>query len=220
MELKPRRDNDINLKMGTENTDREEEEMSLSSDHRQFFPIHYVDRSQYLIPMKRTTYFTLVILTLVLASCVVSKPDSKETKEGLASLEQRAEASQSVLLIEKVTGLYHNIYNKRRMNDCKQFYKVGQVEAADFKLVANDQKYQDMKLYRYMLVDGSTSQDFSYLSANGGSHTNTHVITNYFLFDRLTGEKFDLNVRGVNPDRVFKKAVQKLNAHMMGNTKK
>ena len=170
--------------------------------------------------MKRTAYLTIVVLTLVLASCVVSKPDSKETKQGLASLQQQADAAQSILLIEKVTGLYHNIYNKRRMNDCKQFYKVGQVEAADFKLVTKDQKYQDTKLYRYMLVDGSTSQDFNYSYANGASKTNTHVITNYFLFDRLTGEKFDLNVRGPNPDRVFKKAVQKLNAHMMGNTKK
>ena len=161
-----------------------------------------------------TTYPTFVVLILFLASCVVSKPDSKETKQGLASLQQ-ADASQSILLIEKVTGLYHNIYNKRRMNDCKQFYKVGQVEAADFKIVGKDQKYQDTKKYRYMLVDGSTSQDFNYSYANGASKTNTHVITNYFLLDRLTGEKFDLNVRGPNPDRVFKKAVKKLNAHMM-----
>lgn len=163
--------------------------------------------------MKKNNYIAFVLLTLVLASCVVSKPDSKDTKEGLASLKQ-VDASQSILLIEKVTGLYHNIYNKRRMNDCRQFYK-GQVEAADFRKVVKDQKYQDKKIYRYMLVDGSTSHDFNYLYSDGSSKTNTHVISNYFLFDRLTGKKFDLNVGGVNPDRVFKKAVKKVNAYMM-----
>jgi len=157
---------------------------------------------------------TFVLLTLFFSSCVVRKNDSKDTKDGLASLE-KFDPTQSVLLIEKITtGMYHNLYNKRRMGDCKQFYK-GQVEAAIFKDVEKDPNYQDRKIYRYMLVDGSTSTDWVYSYSNGTSKTNTHKITNYFLLDRLTGKQFDLNVAGANPDRVFKKAVQKLNEYMM-----
>ena len=157
---------------------------------------------------------TFVLLTLFLSSCVVSKKDSKDTKDGLASLE-RVDATQTVLLIEKLTtGMYHNLYNKRRMGDCKQFYK-GQVEPAIFKDVEKDLKYQDKAVYRYMLVDGSVSTDWVYTNPNGTSRTNTHKITNYFLLDRLSGKRFDLNVVGANPDRVFKKAVKKLNTSMM-----
>jgi hypothetical protein len=152
---------------------------------------------------------TFVLLTLFLSSCVVSKSDSNETKDGLASLSQ-IDASNTVLLIDKLTtGMYHNLYNKRRMGDCKQFYK-GRVEAVIFKDVDKDPKYQDKNTYRFMLVDGSQSTDWIYTD-----HTNTHTITNYFVLDRVTGKQFDLNVAGVNPDRVFKKAVKKLNKHMM-----
>jgi hypothetical protein len=157
---------------------------------------------------------TIVLLTLVLNSCVVSKRDSKDTKDGLTSL-GRVDATQTVLLIDKLTtGMYHNLYNKRRMGDCKQFYK-GQVEATIFKDLDKDPKYEDKKIYRYMLVDGSVSTDWVYSNSNGTSRTNTHRITNYFLLDRLTGKQFDLNVAGANPDRVFKKAVKKLNEYMM-----
>ena len=186
-----------------------------------------------LLNIKRTTLFTIttnyqnsmtmlrkisigtfVLLTLFLSSCVVSKHDSKDTKDGLATL-GRVDATQTVLLIDKVTsGMYRNLYNKRRMGDCKQFYK-GQVEATIFKDVDKDPKYEDKKIYRYMLVDGSVSTDWVYSNSDGSTKTNTHRITNYFLLDRLTGKQFDLNVAGVNPDRVFKKAVQKLNDYMM-----
>ena len=153
---------------------------------------------------------TFVLLTLFLSSCVVSKSDSNETKDGLASLSQ-IDASNTVLLIDKITtGMYHNLYNKRRMGDCKQFYK-GKVESVIFKDVDKDPKYQDKNTYRFMLVDGSQSTDWIYTDG----HTNTHTITNYFVLDRVTGKQFDLNVAGVNPDRVFKKAVKKLNKHMM-----
>ena len=158
---------------------------------------------------------TFVLLTLFLSSCVVSKHDSKDTTEGLASLRE-IDASQTVLLIDKLTsGMYHNLYNKRRMGDCKQFYK-GQVEAVVFNDVDKDPKYQDKKIYRFMLVDGSVSTDWIYNYSNGATQTNTHKITNYFLLDRLTGKQFDLNVAGVNPDRVFKKAVKKLSTYMGG----
>ena len=99
------------------------------------------------------------------------------------------------------------------MGDCKQFYK-GQVEAVIFNDVDKDPKYQDKKIYRFMLVDGSVSTDWIYNYSNGASKTNTHTITNYFLLDRLTGQQFDLNVAGVNSDRVFKKAVKKLSTYM------
>jgi len=164
--------------------------------------------------LRKLSISTLVLLTLFLSSCVVSKHDSKDTKDGLTSL-GRVDATQTVLLIDKVTtGMYRNLYNKRRMGDCKQFYK-GQVEAVVFKDVDKDPKYEDKKLYRYMLVDGSVTTDFNYSYSDGSTKTNTHRITNYFLLDRLTGKQFDLNVAGVNPDRVFKKAVQKLNEYMM-----
>jgi hypothetical protein len=167
-----------------------------------------------LTMLRKISIGTFVLLTLFLSSCVVSKKDSKDTKDGLTSL-GRVDATQTVLLIDKVTtGMYQNLYNKRRMGDCKQFYK-GQVEAVVFKDVDKDPKYEDKKLYRYMLVDGSVSTDFNYSYSDGSSKTNTHKITNYFLLDRLTGKQFDLNVAGVNPDRVFKKAVQKLNEYMM-----
>jgi len=156
---------------------------------------------------------SFVLLTLFLTSCVVAKHDSQDTKDSLAALRQ-IDASKTILLIEKLTtGMYHNLYNNRRMGDCKQFYK-GQVEAAVFKDVDKDPKYQDKNIYRFMLVDGSVSTDWIYNYSNGGTKTNTHNITNYFVLDRLTGKQFDLNVAGVNPDRVFKKAVKKLNAYM------
>ena len=164
---------------------------------------------------RKISTLLFISVCFLLTSCVVSKKDSVETKEGLASLE-KFETSNTILLIEKITsGPYIKIYNNRRMGDCKQFYK-GQVEAVIYKDLDKDPKYADKKVYRYMLVDGTTSQQFHYMYSNGATETNTHVITNYFLFDRLTGKQFDLNVSGVNPDRVFKKAVQKMNAYMTG----
>jgi len=168
-----------------------------------------------LIMLRKSYIVTFALLTLFLiSSCVVSKKDSKDTQEGLATLGQ-IDASNTVLLIEKLTsGMYHGLYNNRRMGDCKQFYK-GQVEAAVFKEVDKDPKYQDKNIYRFMLVDGSESHEWITTYSNGATSTNTHTITNYFVLDRLTGKQFDLNVAGVNPDRVFKKAVKKLNKYMM-----
>ena len=157
---------------------------------------------------------SLILLTLFLNSCVVHKHDTQETTEGLSSLKE-IDGSKTVLLIEKLnTGeMYENLYNKRRMNDCKQFYK-GQVEAVIYKDLEKDPRYKDKKIYRLMLVDGSRSTDWVYSSPTGATKTNTHTITDYFLLDRLTGKQFDLNIPGVNRDRVFKKAVQKLNTYM------
>jgi hypothetical protein len=164
--------------------------------------------------LRKISIGTFVLLTLFLNSCVIAKHDTKDTQDGLASL-GRVDATQTVLLIDKLTtGIYHNLYNKRRMGDCKQFYK-GHVEAVIFKDVDKDPKYEDKKIYRYMLVDGSVSSSWIYTYSDGSSKTNTHKITNYFLLDRLTGKQFDLNVVGANPDRVFKKAVKKLNTYMM-----
>lgn len=155
---------------------------------------------------------TCALLTLIISSCVVHKKDSKDTTEGLAALQQ-IDATNTVLLIEKFTsGMYHGTYNKRRLGDCKQFYK-GKVEAVVFKEVDKDPKYQDKNVYRFMLVDGSQSTDWITTYSNGATSTNTHTISNYFVLDRLTGKQFDLNVAGVNPDRVFKKAVKKLNKY-------
>jgi hypothetical protein len=166
--------------------------------------------------LRKTFIISCTLLTLLIfSSCVVSKKDSKETTEGLATLRQ-IDATNTVLLIEKITsGMYHGLYNKRRLGDCKQFYK-GQVEAAVFKEVDKDPKYQDKNIYRLMLVDGSESHEWITTYSNGATSTNTHTITNYFVLDRLTGKQFDLNVAGVNPDRVFKKAVKKLNKYMTG----
>jgi hypothetical protein len=165
--------------------------------------------------LRKISSGTMMLFILFLTSCVAHKKDTVDTKDGLASLE-KFDDSHTILLIDKITsGMYKNLYNKRRMGDCKQFYK-GQVEAAVFEEVDKDPKYQDKKLYRYMLVDGSVSHDWVYMYSNGATKTNTHTITNYFLLDRLTGKQFDLNVAGPNPDRVFKKAVQKMNAYMTG----
>ena len=87
----------------------------------------------------------------------------------------------------------------------------GNVEAAVFKEVDKDPKYQDKNIYRFMLVDGSQTTEWIYTTK-----TNVHTITNYFLLDRQTENQFDLNVAGVNSDRVFKKAVQKLSKYMNG----
>lgn len=163
--------------------------------------------------LKKICTGTLILLMLFLHSCVVHKKDSQETTEGLSAL-KKIDASKTVLLIEKLNSgdIYDNLYNKRRMNDCKQFYK-GQVEAVVFKDVEKDPKYKDKNIYRFMLVDGSQSTDWIYTSPTGATKTNTHTITDYFLLDRITGKQFDLNIPGVNRDRVFKKAVQKLNTY-------
>ena len=148
-----------------------------------------------------------------MGSCVVTKPDSSETKEGLAAL-RSTNTTQSVLLIEKITGLYHGIYNKRRMNDCKQFYK-GNVEAIKFSELDKDPKYADKNVYRYMLKDATTSREYSSMNNRTGAvRTNTHVITNYILVDRLTGKEIDLNVHSANPDKGFERAIKKIGAHM------
>jgi hypothetical protein len=158
--------------------------------------------------------FSFILLTLMLTSCVVRKPDSQEMKNDLSSLED-FNKSQSVLLIDKInSGMYKGIYNKRRMNDCEKYFN-GKVEATPLENVDKDPKYNDKKIYRYILKETETTQDFNYTnSRTGASKTNTHVTTNYVLVDRQTGKEINLNIYGPNPDRVFKKAVQKVNTFL------
>lgn len=128
-----------------------------------------------------------IILFSVLAISFTPSKGSGNSDIGDVILPSDFNNPELIFLVEVDNNVmrYRDIYYKRALKEAKENYK-GNVDAAYF--VDVDEKFPDKNIYKYFLISQLLKQ---YTLPNG----QTRNISGYFLLNRLTGEKTDLQTR-------------------------
>ena len=111
-----------------------------------------------------------------------------------------------ILLVETThKGMYKNYENNHLLKACNKYY-MGKSELAYRNEV--DEKFRDKEIYRYYLMEEVIGTSFN-------SKAETQLIIGYFLLDRKTDKKMNLDVKSTyNRMGAFKLALKKLDSYL------
>jgi hypothetical protein len=167
----------------------------------------------------KITIIVYFFLAISITSCVIANKNSQAFKDAKIAPENFNNPQLTLLVEKETSGMYKNLYNRRKEDACKKYY-TGKYELVATKDIDADPKY-NKELYRFEVVVQNHESTVSHRDPRTGiTSSSYHVVFDYALLDRMTDKRTSLMAGAASEKKAFEKAMQRLNSYLQNATAK